>query len=152
MPGAPTLSALVPARAYLHGESLRDSLFKNKQIHLLWDGTARVTRPLRCMRPCHQHRNSPAGHRTIRVPTALGLACNSAFKLVIPKNDVGNVPERYVGTAVLLSASSPVGLVTPPRSEPLHRHPERLVTVCVCCFVLLLRVDLNPLKKKATSF
>jgi len=25
--------------------------------------------------------------------------------------------------ALLLSASSPVGPVTPPRAEPLHRHP-----------------------------
>ena len=126
MPEVPTLSALVPARAYLHGESLRDSLFKNKQIHLLWDGTARVTRPLRCMRPCHQHRNSPAGHRTIRVPTALGLACNSAFKLVIPKNDIGNVPERYVGTG---------------RAEPLKNATFRTIELPIDSEVVVLKME-----------
>jgi len=51
---------------------------------------------------------------------ALGHARQATGEILTSKS---GLPEL----ALLLSASSPVGPVTPPCSEPLHRHPERPV-------------------------
>jgi len=55
---------------------------------------------------------------------ALGHAQQATGEILTSKS---GLPEL----ALLLSASSSVGPVTPPRSEPLHCHPERLARVTV---------------------